>query len=170
MATTFVKIASATVGAGGAANIDFSSIPSTYTDLCLKLMLRSNRSGDRVDQVSIYFNNSTANRTSRILESNGTAAYSYTSTRNEIGEASAATATASSFGSIEAYIPNYAGSTNKSSMGAGVSTSNEANAYEGMQANLWSNTAAINQITIVPINGSAWVQYSMATLYGILKA
>ena len=33
MATTFFKIASATVGSGGASSIDFTSIPQTYTDL-----------------------------------------------------------------------------------------------------------------------------------------
>ena len=41
MADTFVKIATVTVGSGGAATIDFSSIPSTYTDLCIKHSLRN---------------------------------------------------------------------------------------------------------------------------------
>ena len=40
MATTFTKIASVTVGSGGASSIDFTSIPSTYTDLCVKLSTR----------------------------------------------------------------------------------------------------------------------------------
>jgi hypothetical protein len=33
MATTYEIIASVTVGSGGAANIEFTSIPATYTDL-----------------------------------------------------------------------------------------------------------------------------------------
>jgi hypothetical protein len=36
MATTYEIIASVTVGSGGAANIEFTSIPATYTDLVLK--------------------------------------------------------------------------------------------------------------------------------------
>jgi len=34
-------------------------------------------------------------------------------------------------------------------------------------AGLWSNTAAITSITLFPENGTAWVQHSSATLYGI---
>jgi hypothetical protein len=40
MATTFIKIASVTVGSGGAASMDFTSIPSTYTDLVIKVSTR----------------------------------------------------------------------------------------------------------------------------------
>ena len=40
MATTYTLISSVTVGSGGAANIEFTSIPSTYTDLLLKYYLR----------------------------------------------------------------------------------------------------------------------------------
>ena len=36
MANTFQLISSTTVGAGGASSIDFTSIPSTYTDLVIK--------------------------------------------------------------------------------------------------------------------------------------
>ena len=32
---TLVKIQTVTVGSGGASSIDFTSIPQTYTDLCL---------------------------------------------------------------------------------------------------------------------------------------
>ena len=39
MANTYVLISSSTVGSGGAASIDFSSIPATYTDLVLKLCM-----------------------------------------------------------------------------------------------------------------------------------
>jgi hypothetical protein len=39
MANTFELIASSTVGSGGAANIDFTSIPATFTDLCLSIHL-----------------------------------------------------------------------------------------------------------------------------------
>jgi hypothetical protein len=41
MANTFTLIASSTVGSGGAASIDFTSISSTYTDLVVKLSLRN---------------------------------------------------------------------------------------------------------------------------------
>ena len=42
MANTYTLIASNTVGSGGAASISFSSIPSTYTDLLVKISTRDN--------------------------------------------------------------------------------------------------------------------------------
>ena len=38
---TYTLISSVTVGAGGASSIDFTSIPSTYTDLLVKISARS---------------------------------------------------------------------------------------------------------------------------------
>jgi hypothetical protein len=37
MATTYEIISSVTVGSGGAADIEFTSIPATYTDLVIFL-------------------------------------------------------------------------------------------------------------------------------------
>jgi hypothetical protein len=39
MATTYEIIASVTVGSGGAADIEFTSIPATYTDLVVNYAL-----------------------------------------------------------------------------------------------------------------------------------
>jgi hypothetical protein len=41
MANTYEAIATVTVGSGGATDIEFTSIPGTYTDLLIKSSLRS---------------------------------------------------------------------------------------------------------------------------------
>ena len=41
MAVTHNLISTITVGSGGAASIDFTSIPQTYTDLLVKISLRA---------------------------------------------------------------------------------------------------------------------------------
>jgi hypothetical protein len=46
MANTYEAIATVEVGSGGAADIEFTSIPGTYTDLVLKLSARGTRSFD----------------------------------------------------------------------------------------------------------------------------
>ena len=76
-------------------------------------------------------------------------------------------ATANTFGSCEVYVPNYASSNNKSASGNSVAEDN-GTTYNGveMEAMLWSNSAAITQITVVPEAGN-FAQYSTATLYGI---
>ena len=75
--------------------------------------------------------------------------------------------TANTFANGEFYIPNYAGSTNKSVSADGVTENNATAARATLTAGLWSNTAAINQITLLPIAGGTFAQYSTATLYGI---
>jgi len=167
MANTFVKIATVTVGSGGSATMGFTSIPATYTDLCLKVSSRDNRTPSAVDGVYIDFNGVTTNQTNKELYGDGSTAQSGSGTRMTMGVTSTAGATANTFGSFDFYIANYAGSTFKSASADAVSENNATLAYASLSANLWSNTAAINAITITPVNGTLFVQYSTATLYGI---
>lgn len=166
---TYIQIGSTvTVGAGGAASIDFSSIPSTYTDLCLKLSARESSSGGIGQVVYIAFNGSTASFSNKYLQGNGSSASSGSVARFAALDTDSS-ASANTFGNAEIYIPNYAGTTNKSFSGDAVSETNATSAPSELLANLWSNTAAINQITLTP-SGGTFVQYSTATLYGISKS
>ena len=169
MANTFVKIASTTVGSGGAATIDFTSIPSTYTDLCLKVSARGNYAGVG-GTLKIEFNGSTSNLSSRLLEGSGSSAYSFSgSTTLQIAGGTNANNTASTFGNADFYIPNYAGSTNKSVSIDGTGENNATENYQGLTAGLWSNTAAITSIKLI-IVAANFVQYSTAYLYGVKNA
>jgi hypothetical protein len=166
MPNTFVKIASVTVGAGGAANIDFTSIPSTYTDLMLMTSVRM-ANADIQNNLKIAFNGSSASMTVKRLYGTGTSVFSDSLSQNQTGNVNAANSTANTFGSTSLYIPNYAGSNNKSSSSDGVAETNATNVNMGLYANLWSNTAAINQITLTGETTANFLQYSTATLYGI---
>ena len=158
-------IQAVTVGAGGAASMEFTSIPSTYTDLLVKVSARTNRAAP-VDGVNIAFNGSTSNFTGRYLESDGSSAYSGTSTRiaaSAVGN----TATASTFGNSDIYIPNYTSSNNKSFSGDTVTENNATPALADLIAGLWSNSAAITSIALTPLIGTTFDQYSTAYLYGV---
>jgi hypothetical protein len=52
---TYTLISSVTVGSGGAANMGFTSIPATYTDLLVKLSARELDRALTVDGVLIIF-------------------------------------------------------------------------------------------------------------------
>lgn len=173
MATTFTKIADYTVGSGGVDTISFTSIPSTYTDLVLYLSIRSTRSLDE-DGFSIFFNSSSSNFTFRRLGGDGSAPYSNNAGNNTIGQITAATTTANTFTNMSIYIPNYAGSTNKSVSIDNVTEANVTKAYAQLQATLWSNTSAISSISFESDSlgslGSKLAQYSTATLYGVKNA
>jgi hypothetical protein len=170
MANTFELISAVTVGSGGASSIDFTSIPSTYTDLCFKISARITRDIYSVDLMNISFNGTSTNESSRRIEGNGSSASSASNSLLLAYAASTSSATGQTFGNGEFYIPNYAGSTNKSASNDGVSETNASTSYLGMAANLWSNTAAINQVTFTPDAGSEFVQYSTIYLYGVKNA
>ena len=168
MATTFKAIATVTVGSGGASNIEFTSIAATYTDLCILLSARSNRSAVS-DPVNLEFNGSTTSDTSIYLEGDGSSASSGNAggTQTEIARVPGASATSSTFGNALIYVPNYAGSQYKSSSGDSVTENNATSAYAKLSAGLWSNTSAITSVKLISQTGNLFVQYSTATLYGI---
>jgi hypothetical protein len=172
MANTFIKIASVTVGSGGAASMDFTSIPGTYTDLCIKVSARAS-AAVVYGYCRISFNGDTAsNFRSRILYGDsGTVGSTNFAADQYIngGLAAGTSATSSTFSNFETYIPNYAGSTQKSVSIDAVSENNSTTASNGyLTAGLWTGTAAITSIALTLDSGN-FVQYSTATLYGIKK-
>ena len=173
MPNTFELIASSTVGAGGAASIDFTSIPSTYTDLVLKLSVRNTGTGNVVDGYLRFNGSSSSYGTTRAIQGDGAGASSINNTTSTYMswqvEMSGTTATANTFGNIDLYIPNYAGNTNKSVSGDQVTENNGTTAYAFLTAGIWNNTSAINQITLYPVSNN-FAQYSTAYLYGVKNA
>ena len=164
MAFTYSKLAESTVGSGGSSTITFSNIPQNYTDLVLKTSLRLSAAAD---WCGLTINGNTANFSGRELTGNGTSATSYTRTTYQfIVIANQSGYTASTFSNSELYFPNYAGSTNKSFSADQVQETNATAANSMLDAFLWSNTTAINQLTITPSAGT-FVQYSTAYLYGV---
>lgn len=173
MATTFTLISSVTVGSGGASTITFTSIPQTYTDLKVVLSARSADSGVQ-DRITMKINgNAYGNWTLRWLGNAAGSAVSYTESAlgsNNINYMSAGGSTASTFSNTEVYIPNYAGSNNKSISVDGVMENNSTTVYFGLEAALWSQTNAITQLDFLTATASGYAQYSTAYLYGISKS
>jgi hypothetical protein len=169
-ANTFVQIGSTvTVGSGGAANISFSSIPATYTDLVLIISGRSDYAAT-ISRAKMQINAITTNYSNTMAYGDGSSVSSTTNTDYityiySVGS----TATASTFSNSNIYIPNYAGSNYKSVSVDSVTENNATAAYAVIEAGLLSNTAAISSLTITDANSGNFVQYSTASLYGILK-
>jgi len=171
MATTYTLISSVTVGSGGAANIEFTSIPATYTDL---VVVTSHRWSSTIDDnFFLIFNNDTSGVYSyRHLRGNGSNAASGNGSAQTslwVGWTLGSNFTASTFSNTQHYIPNYTSSNNKSISTDSVTENNGTEAYCGFFAGLWSNSAAITSIKIQP-GSNNFVQYSTAYLYGISNA
>jgi len=168
---TYTLISSVTVGSGGAASIDFTSIPATYTDLALKLSTRSTSTDpDRASVLyTMKFNNTSTTYSGRTLRTQGSTVTSFSG--GFYGYTAASNFTASTFDNTDIYIPNYAGSNQKS---FSIDNSDEQNVaiYDSILAliaGLWDGTSAINRITFTLGYGN-FAQYSSIYLYGISNA
>lgn len=171
MAVTFKVIQTITVGAGGVGSIVFSSIPQTYTDLCIKYSLRNAQSAARMN-INLQYNSISTGYTSVYLSGanggSGSASNATGSGYSYIGEIGAATNASNTFSIGEIYLPNYTSSLTKGSLVENLMAGSSD--VFGSTISAFNNTsAAITQITIVPGTANI-VQYSTATLYGITKA
>jgi len=163
------SIATSTVGAGGAAYIEFTSIPSTYTHLQVRMLQRSDYAGTFVG-TAIRLNSDTgSNYSFHVLTGDGSSASAggYASMSDIDGASfSAASITSGVFGVGILDILDYA-NTNKYKTtrmlgGVDANGSGATNFWSGS----WRNTAAVSTIRIYPGAGN-YTQYSSFALYGI---
>ncbi len=173
MPITHSLIASST-SSSGVSNVTFSSIPNTYTDLKLLISARTNRASNE-DSVGIALNDTSGATSWILLFNSGNSLNSGTSTSLGYGAAfagrvSAASTTTGEFSNLEIYLPNYTTSQNKTFSTTGGQESNDSNTYSTLLLSMRTLTSAVNQILIVPGNGTQFVAYSSFYLYGIKKA
>lgn len=172
MPNTYILIASATASSGSVSTFDFTSIPNTYTDLCVKLSGRG-AGGYNATDTYVTFNGSTSSYSGRYFmkDSTTSAPQASTSATSKFitGFIPATQPTANVFGNLEIYIPNYASSNYKSILSDAVTENNGTIKWILTSSGVWANTAAINQVTLIA-NGDSFAQNSTAYLYGIKKS
>lgn len=176
MPNTFELIASYTVGAGGSSSVVFNSIPNTFTDLNVVISARTTAGGAVANSIFMKMNALTSSIYSqRALEGNGASASSFSQSGVDnavrVSIANGSSSTASTFSTSSIYIPNYAGSTNKS---VSIDTAAETNAttqYMNLIAYLVSSTAAITDLTFTTeAAATSFAQHSTFYLYGVKNA
>ena len=154
----YESIATITIGAGGSTSITFSSIPSTYSHL--QLRIATNGGGDR-----LQFNSDTGSNYARHYSlGNGSAASAGGSINQTYAAVGDYTTTASFFPGTIIDILDYS-NTNKyktvrSFTGFDNNTQGEAFQFGAH----WRSNSAISSITIT---GGTMAQYSSFALYGI---
>lgn len=158
------------VGVGGIASITFTSIPSTYKNLQIRLLGKSNRV-DANEAIGIQFNGDTGNNYG---------------THGIWGDGASAATAQLNYPSSAISLPWVAGSLSTNAWGVGIldildyTSTNKNKTVRGLQgydnngsgqagfgSGLWTNTSAITSITIKPFYGTLWNQYSHFALYGI---
>ena len=173
MANTFDLITTTSLTTA-ATNISFTGIPATYTDLRVTLTARSSLTSPYIQsRFKIQFNSDTSgNYKHRGLTGNGNS--TGWSTDTGTGETAIINqyiptngAGANIFNNAIMYIPNYAGSTQKTVNIINAQENNIQTAYIQTIIGLWTGTAAITSIQLTEENGANLTAYSTASLYGI---
>jgi hypothetical protein len=175
IAGDYQSIATTTVGAGGVAEIDFTSIPSTFKHLQVRALVRTNRASTR-DALYIYLNNTrtTTSYTTHNLNGDGgggggtSAGYSSTSgVGAQSGLLLGNSVASQTFSVFVMDILNYA-DTNKNTtirMLGGWDSNGFGDVF--LNSNAFLSNDAVNRIGFDPTNGTGFIEYSSFALYGI---
>lgn len=169
MPQTFTLIQSLNTNSGAAAAFNFTSIPNTYTDLYMTLVMQATSSSPQsVLRVSFssgsgYITQKLGGDATSAPGAGGNSGLSY------LYQGNINASTGSTFGYADWYIPNYAGSTPKSYYGTASGVGGSQTVYINWVSGYSSGTSAISSITINNEYGN-WAQYCTANLYGITKA
>ena len=168
----FESIATVNVVSGGAANVEFTSIPATFTHLQVRGIMRNTASNDYT--LRARFNSDTGSNYARhTLKGNGTAASAVgeaTQTYMTLDEMSPLNNnTANTFGAMVMDILDYQ-NTNK------YKTVRTLGGFDAdsvgrilFDSSLWQSTSAVTSVTIF-MAADNLDQYSQFALYGIRSA
>jgi hypothetical protein len=172
-ATSFESIATTTLG-GNQTTISFTSIPSTFKHLQLRVLARTNRAAQSQANMLIQINSDSGSNyyPYHALDGDGASATASangsTGTNINVNRLSGASAAANIYGAIIVDFLDYQNTnkykTTRSIGGVDFNGTGAINFSSG----LWMSTSAINRLDITTINGTAdFIQYSKFALYGI---
>jgi hypothetical protein len=167
---SYESIATVTVGAGGQSSISFTSIPSTYKNLQIRWMGRTTGSGGAQDDFNILFNGgASSNSNYHRVYGNGASAGAnyYDGIYAGVANTAAETASANIFGAGVIDILDYTNTNKyKTTRSLGGNDQNGSGTV-WLYSNLSRSTSSISSISLNPVYGTGFVQYSSFALYGI---
>jgi len=169
--TSFESIATVTVGSGGAANVEFTSIPAIYKHLQVRCFSRSDKTNDIVSLIFKVNSDTGSNYAWHGIYADGSTVGAHGGSSTSYAVMPQATSdylSANCFGVAIIDILDYANTNKyKTLRGLGGWETNSAGRVN-LRSGLWQNTSAITSLTITPDpSGNNWKQYSHFALYGI---
>jgi len=161
--SSYYSIATATVTSGGSGAITFSSIPSTYTHLQIRGLVRSDRA-NTVDVAGVQIGSTYATQ-QHILYGDGSSAVANASTGLTV--VPAASTTSSAFGTFVIDILDYT-NTNKNVVARALSGYDaNGSGTAALGSALFLTTGPVTALSVYAANGTGFVQYSSIALYGV---
>lgn len=181
MAITLISSITTT---GAAASLDFTSIPSIYTDLKIVASLRVTDGGEGtnppISRCSLVINGTSSGNLYNIVMAYGLPNNSPTANSAGgadanvgfyMGTAASSNATSNTFSNYEYYIPGYSESDKHKVLmiDGGIENNSIASGLD-MMAGMWNSTSAITSLSLKPYNGGNFATNTTAYLYGISKS
>lgn len=157
----FESIATVTVGAGGASDIVFSSIPSDYQHLQIRGIMKSTTSAM---QVAGYINNTTPTVYWHELQGNGSTAGSFANSGSYLGLAYCETA---QFTAMVLDILDYKNTNKRKTLRSLWGFDANGSGVIQLRSALSDSTNAITEFKISKTGTNNFAQYSHFALYGI---
>lgn len=167
---SYESIATAT-GNGSAASITFSSIPSTYTHLQLRILVRDGSSNN--SQYQLWFNvGASATYGSHRLTANGSTVTATGTASNTEMQYAAFTGTiaTSTYGASIIDIHDYASTSKNKTVRSFFGYDSNGGGTLGLSSSVWVATSAITDITFYNANNNGLATGSTFALYGIKGA
>lgn len=165
-------IASVTVPSGGLASISFAGIPSDFTHLQVRAILRST-TGAGDGTITMRFNNDTGSNYSwhRLYgygSGTGGTDNSTSTTGMAVGQSMGATPSLQSFPSMITDVLDYSSAVKNKTVRSlsGTDMNGDASGAIFFNSGAWYNTSPVTSITIIT-NQTAFAEFSTFALYGV---
>jgi hypothetical protein len=164
---SYESIATVTVGGGGSGTVTFSSIPSSYKHLQVRITALESNDG----VMGFRFNSDSGNNyTIHELYGTGSSAAAYSATsQSNIGINYNYSASPLSDAPSVAVVDllDYTNTSKNTTLRALCGVDYNGSGYVRLDSGVWLNTAAVSQIDIVAFSSKTFNQYSSFALYGI---
>jgi hypothetical protein len=164
-AGSYESIATITVGSGGQASAEFTSIPSTYTHLEVRFA-SANATGS--NRIRMQINSDTgSNYSTHLLLGDGSSAASVAGANTDkiaVGAATGGTTSVFAVGVVS--ILDYANTNKYKTIRSLSGLDNNGTGEVDLNSGSWRNTAAVTSLKLFWDTGNA-AQYSSFALYGI---
>lgn len=168
---SFESIATVTVGGGGSSSISFSSIPSTFKHLQIRLFAKAApTAASGAYDLRLSFNSDTTgtNYNEHYLYGNGSGVGAGVNTNNRIIGTATGSASTSTFAANVYDILDYQNTNKYKTIRCLSGWDANGSGEIKLLSQVWMSTSAINAISIDFNSGSPnFGQYSQAALYGI---
>lgn len=164
VATDYESIQTYTVGAGGQATVTFSSIPSTYSHLQIRALVKPATTST---WLLTRFNGSSASKYAyhELLGSGAAASAAGAGTQNTM--ISMDNMSNANFGAAVIDVLDYSNTNKYKTLRSLAGQDNNGSGYIGLYSGFyWNDTTAISQIDLTMSSGNL-AQYSSFALYGI---